>query len=444
MELNLAYSFLLINLFSVFFLMYLIQFSLNKFNVKFYGKFFIIFLFLTSFIMPLRQSIFYPGGNFAFDTLILSLIMAVVYLQIKTNSKIFFVISIFLSILGTAERGILILMLYVTPLILIYILKKKNRTGNLIFLKQKFNFFTYTVFSLITLLIIKNFGFKGEGDYSMFTEIISSIQFQANIFEFLYKFYYSFGVFFVLIILYFVKKLLKYKKTKEYLLDKYNKLNFGNLFIISLFINSIIFSTIGGRGDVDRFLLWFLLPYLILTGFIFEKLVKNLKFKKIIILIFIIGIMGGRLYVPASPPVAFSDIFVQKNNINTNFKDDLFIGPTFMKKYKNKTQTYFIGNDKVYKNVYLGKDQSLIQHVEIPDGQYFVYAQHRNYIHAYKYRINDIPFPLGYIHNQRNALIDHPYHGHRIVRFLLIIQWLFIQIVITFYLCRSKSFKIFS
>ena len=33
------------------------------------------------------------------------------------------------------------------------------------------------------------------------------------------------------------------------------------------------------------------------------------------------------------------------------------------------------------------------------------------YIQPYKYRINDIPFPLGYLHNQKKALVDHPWHG---------------------------------
>ena len=51
------------------------------------------------------------------------------------------------------------------------------------------------------------------------------------------------------------------------------------------------------------------------------------------------------------------------------------------------------------------------------------------YRFAYKYRINDIPFPLGYVHNQKNALIDHPWHGKPWVRFALILQWIFFQLL---------------
>ena len=46
--------------------------------------------------------------------------------------------------------------------------------------------------------------------------------------------------------------------------------------------------------------------------------------------------------------------------------------------------------------------------------------------------------------HQRNALIDHPYHGHRIIRFLLVLQWIFVQFILIYYLYKNKFFKIFS
>ena len=100
-----------------------------------------------------------------------------------------------------------------------------------------------------------------------------------------------------------------------------------------------------------------------------------------------------------------------------------------------------MGNDKNYKNIYDKYHKYLKQNIAIPDGQYFTYAKHRNYIHAYKYRLNDIPFPLGYVHNQRNALVDHPYHGHRIIRLAYILQWLVLQLVLFLYLSNSKFLK---
>ena len=388
--------------------------------------------------MPLRFSIYYPGSNFAFDVLIVSSISSILYFQIKNNSQILFLLSIIFSLIGTLERGVLILMIYLLPLIILFFFNKFKTQNKLVIIQIK-NFLLYSLVSFLTLLLIKTFGYSSDGDYNMITEIISSIHFQGNIFEFFYKYYYCFGIFFLLIITYLF---LNFKKLLKLIYKIFNtKLEF--IFVITLFINSIIFSTIGGRGDVDRFLLWFLLPYLVLAGYLLNKLILNKRFKKIFIIVFIIGLFGARIFAPAWPPLAFSNIFVEKNHVNTNFREDLFFGPKFLKKFRNKMNSYIIGKDKHYKNIYDNYHKNLTQNVEIPDGQYFTYAKHRNYIHAYKYKLNDIPFPIGYIHNQRNALIDHPYHGHRIIRFAYLFQWLLIQLVLIFYLKKFNVFRIF-
>ena len=439
LSLNISYACLVLNLISTLLTTYIIIFFLNEFKISYLSKFFVTFIFLTSFIMPLRFSVYYPGSNFAFDVLMVSLISSILYFEIKKSNNFFFIISIPLSIIGTLERGILILMIYLLPLIILILFNKLTQKKNIIIKNQIKKFFIYTFVSFTTLVLIKIYGFEpGEG-YSMITEIISSIQFQANIFEFFYKYYYSFGVIFLLI---FTFVILNIKKL-IYRVSKIKNLKIENLFITSLFLNSIIFSTIGGRGDVDRFLLWFLLPYIVISAYILDQFYLIKKFKKVFPIIFFLGLLGARVFVPAIPPLAFSDIFIDKNHVNTNFRDDLFFGPKFLKKFKNEMSLHRIGKDEVYKNVYDKYHQNLSQEVEIPAGQYFHYGQYRNYIHAYKYRINDIPFPIGYIHNQRNALVDHPYHGHRIIRFSYILQWLFIQLLLVFYLKKFEFRRIF-
>ncbi len=437
LSIEISYAALILNLTSTFFTTCLIIFFLQQFNIKFLNKLFIIFIFLSSFIMPLRFSIYYPGSNFAFDVFIVSSISSILYFQIKNNNRILFLISIIFSLIGTLERGVLIFMIYFLPLIILFFFNKFKTKNKLTVIQIK-NFLIYSLVSFSTLLFIKTFGYNSVGDYNMITEIISSIQFQGNIFEFFYKYYYSFGIFFLLISTYLFLNFKKLLKLGNKIFD--SKLEF--IFVITLFINSIIFSTIGGRGDVDRFLLWFMLPYLVLTGYLLNQLSSNKKFRKIIFVIFIIGLFGARVFAPGWPPLAFSNIFVEKNNVNTNFRDDLFFGPKILKEYRNNMNKTIIGKDKIFKNVYDKYHQNLTQNAEIPDGQYFIYAKHRNYIHAYKYRINDIPFPLGYIHNQRNALIDHPYHGHRIIRFIYLLQWLLIQFIIIIYLKKFNVFKI--
>ena len=343
-----------------------------------------------------------------------------------------------MSIIATLERGIVVFCIYFFPLISFIIFKKKI-TQDSNYKKQIRYFSFYVSASGLTLFLLKIFGLEGTGDYNMLIEVISSIQFQANIFEFLYKYYYALGIFFFIIITFLLLNLKKFLVTIKF----FKTLKLTNLYISVIFLSSIFFSTVGGRGDVDKHLLWFLLPYLTISGIFLDKLFKIPKFNfKILLLIIIIGILGARPFTPAWPPIAFSTIFVEKNHVNTNFRDDLFFGPEFLKEYRNKMTSYIIGDDKNYKNVYDKYHKYLKQNVVIPDGQYFEYAKHRNYIHAYKYRINDIPFPLGYIHNQRNALVDHPYHGHRIIRFAYILQWLVLQLVLFLYLSNSKFLRI--
>ena len=61
----------------------------------------------------------------------------------------------------------------------------------------------------LTLFLLKIFGLEGTGDYNMLIEVISSIHFQANIFEFLYKYYYALGIFFFIIITFLLLNLKK-------------------------------------------------------------------------------------------------------------------------------------------------------------------------------------------------------------------------------------------
>ena len=367
---NIVFSSFVINLISTFIIVIIILFSLNFFKVSKISKFFTIIFFLISFIMPLRYSFYYPGNNYAFDILLFSLIILFTFLQIEKKSKSLFFFCLFLSIVATLERGIVIFCMYFFPFIAFIIFKKKI-TKDLNYKKQIHYFCFYMSASALTLFLLKIFGLNGVGDYNMLTEVISSIHFQANIFEFLYKYYYSLGIFFLIIVTFLLLNL------KKFLLKVYSfkTIKITNLYISVIFLSSIFFSTVGGRGDVDKHLLWFLLPYLTISAICFDKLFKIPKFNfKILLLIFIIGLLGARPFTPAWPPIAFSNIFVEKNHVNTNFRDDLFFGPQLLKKFRNKMTSYTIGKDKIYKNIYDNYHKNLTQNVDIPDGQYFEYA----------------------------------------------------------------------
>ena len=87
---------------------------------------------------------------------------------------------------------------------------KKKITQDSNYKKQIRYFSFYVSASGLTLFLLKFFGLEGTGDYNMLIEVISSIQFQANIFEFLYKYYYALGIFFFIIITFLLLNLKKF------------------------------------------------------------------------------------------------------------------------------------------------------------------------------------------------------------------------------------------
>jgi hypothetical protein len=371
----------------------------------------------------LRYSIYYPGGNYAFDTALISIITLTLLFLLKNKSLISKILIFFVFLLGGMQRGIAIIAIASAPIILTFfynlIIKKFSQK------KDCFNinilFYISVVASVLGHLIVKAI-IRTEGDYSMIKWIIKSIMFHGNIFEFFYTYYYAYGLFFFIIIIYFLS--LKINTLKKI------KINEIGIYFLSLFATSVFLSTVGG-GDTDRFLLWFSLWYLAISGICLDK-IKKIYSKKIIFLFIIISIFWTRPFIPAIPPLGFSHKFSQNSFVQTNYDERFFKGPNWLKKFKNKTEIIEIG-DRDYPNVYLPKENvKKLQEITIPENQYSSSGYHY-WIHAYKYYINNIPIPLGYLHNQRDMLIDHPWHGKYYIRFFYIIQWIFIQLLFFFY-----------
>jgi hypothetical protein len=134
------------------------------------------------------------------------------------------------------------------------------------------------------------------------------------------------------------------------------------------------------------------------------------------------------------PPISFADRFVLNQYVATNYDIRLFYGLDFFKKFRN---------DPIKIKIPLGEPYLLKKNNEIEEiyvtqnfsSQEYYFLQ---YWHAYRYRFNNIPFPLGYLHNQRDALIDHPTHGKPWVRLVYIAQWILLTIIF-FYKFRFKK-----
>ena len=435
LNLELIYGALILNEISSFLIIVCFILLSRKLKISLFSRWFIIIIYLCFWNGPLRYSIYYPGGNYAFDTALISIISLTLLFLLKNKSLIAKILIFSIFFLAGMQRGIAIISIATAPIILIIfynlITKKFSKKKN--YLNINILFYISFVASIFGHLIVKAI-IKTEGDYSMIKWIIKSTMLHGNIFEFLYTYYYAYGLFFFIIIIYSLS--LKINTLKKI------KINETSIYYLGLFLTSIFLSTVGG-GDTDRFLLWFSLWYLGVSGFCLDK-IKKIYSKKIIILFIIISIFWTRPFIPALPPLGFSEKFIEKSFVQTNYDEKLFVGPNWLKKFKNQTETIRI-DDITNRNIYLPKERigKLVQTIEIPPGQYSDSGRLNYWVHSYKYYINNIPVPLGYMHNQRDMLIDHPWHGKYYIRFIYIIQWIFIQFLFYLYFRPKKKLNHF-
>jgi hypothetical protein len=433
---NLVYSASFVNLIGVY--ISVICFFILGFNYKIstISLLFSSIIFLSFWGGPLRYSIYSPGMSFGFEVGLISLLITLIFFSLKNNheNNILFLIIILFSFIATLQRGLVILILCFVPVIYNYI--TLNSKKNLSFSKlNKKNLFikniTIFISATLALLLLKIF-FQGTGEYSILKSVIKHSYFNFNIINFLSTFYIYLGPFFILIVVYFflLKKKFFYFKRQ---LQKKDFLFWGIILLVSIF-----FSKIG--GDPDRPLMWFWNIFILLSIICFNKL-KILKNNFIIIFFILISLLWSRPYLPAKPPLAFSSIFIHNNFVTTNFDENLYIGLEFFKKYKKKMIETEINfgepyNDNIHKN--------LKQNIFIRDGKHNLKCKNNcypsPYLFSYKYRLNNIPIPIGYLHNQKDALIDHPLLGKSWVLYALVVQWVFINIFF-YFLIRKKLIR---
>ena len=449
--------------------LYLINFIKNYFNLSIivsmfwvnivccYLLFLIIFYFLGYFkknIMlqliltsslfflwnaQLRTAIYNPGLPFAFNTLLISLSTMSIFFLIEKKNYLFLIIIPFI-ILISLQRYVIISSLILTILLLFFLNQFNTRNNFLIKIKSFFSFkkiknlhiIRNRLLILLSILIIfvsylKVVSLKG-GSFSFFKIIIKFSYFHLHPLEFIYSFYFAYGALFIILISNIL--IPKLRKSVFFYLKTISRIQ--KIILIAIFLNSVLLGSLGG-DDSSRFLLWFAPWYILLFYLSVLNILKN--YKILILLIMIpIYILGARILIPGIPIYHFNELFLKESQYAfTNFDDKFFYGPKFMKNFRNKIEIskieilpqYYNSNTKY---VTVGRPVKNIT------GNYLnIYTQ------PYKYRLNDIPFPLGYIHNQKKALIDHPWHGKPWVRFALILQWLFIQIFYLVILRRNEQ-----
>jgi len=438
-DFSIIHSMFILNIFSCYLLFITIYYFLGYFKKNLLLQ---LILTLSLFFLwngQLRFAIYNPSYAFGFNTLLISLSTISIFFLIEKKNYYLMIIIPFI-ILITLQRYVLISSVILITLLLFYL----NQFNSNNFLLNKFKKFFYLKkinnshnvqkkFFLLLLIIIaivfylKLISLKG-GAFSFLKIVVKFSYFHLHPLEFLYSFYFAYGALFVILLPNFI--IPKLRKTFFLPFKKISKIQ--KLILISIFLNSILLGSLGG-DDSSRYLLWFSPYYILLFYLSILNILNNFKVSLLLIII-PIYILGARIFIPGIPVYNFNELFLKESQYAfTNYDDKYFYGPNFMKKFRKEIQIKKIQILPDYYNtnikfVEVGIPRNLI------DGNYL-----NPYIYPYKYRINDIPFPLGYIHNQKNALIDHPWHGKPWVRFALILQWLFVQIGYLLILKRNSK-----
>tara|TARA_Y100000591_G_C21825991_1_gene696691 strand:- start:503 stop:2062 length:1560 start_codon:yes stop_codon:yes gene_type:complete len=426
---SLMESMMLVNLLCSYITIILSIFLINKFTQNLSVSILIIIFFLIIWNGPLRLTFYNPSNAFAFDTLLISSYTFAVF-SLNQKNKFNLLIIVFLLIILSLQRYVVSVFLVIVPILINNIEKIEFKKFKL---KNKFNLLLEDKIKLLILFLIYfifSFNIEVPGSYSRLKFLIKFIYFHSNPFEFLYTYYYSYGSFFLILIF-----LISLKKFRQFLSNETNFLNREKkLFLLSVLIVSVILSTIGG-DDSDRMLMWFFVWHLVIFSICFKFIFKN-KYYFLMFIFLITHLFGSRILTQGIPNYVLSDTFLNySQQTTTNFDDKYYWGPKFLKKYRNKMKIYKI---ETLPGIFIDNKSKIIE-TYLPHNKIKLDNSINIYANAYRYRLNDIPFPLGYIHNQRNALIDHPWHGKWWVRFLLLMQWLFLQVFTYIFLRLFKK-----
>lgn len=425
-KLQYADACLFLNLFSSI-ISFLIFFIISiKINISIVARWLFFIIFMFSWEGPLRTSLYYPGSTFGFDCLLISIIILAGYLCLETKNILYKIFLFIIFFIFTFQRGLVILLIPLTYIILKFLVR------NHVKLKTQYNIFNDTffycfIFSLIAYLLLKFFSIP-EGSYSLIKTIIKYSYFRLHPLEFFYTYFLSLGPIFLVLISYFFS----IEKVKiNYLFEKIINNN-TYLFFFSLFLSSVIISTIGG-DDSSRFLLWYFILYLLIGCLCLDYFIKiNKKFT--IIFVLIIGLFWSRFFIPSQPPLAFAEKFIFTQYVGTNYDEKFFYGVNFLKKFRNKIYKDRIVFGEPFNLEKTNKYQEIFVTESFLDPKYY----HFYYQKPYKYQINNIPFPLGYLHNQRDALVDHPTFGKSWVRLFYMLQWILLTLLFIF--CIKKKY----
>jgi hypothetical protein len=141
----------------------------------------------------------------------------------------------------------------------------------------------------------------------------------------------------------------------------------------------------------------------------------------------------------------FTDKLNSQAGVKTNLNPALFRGVPALVRLRNKvvevspSEAYNrIGKSSALPRAYISENllvSPLTYESSLPKKATFSSP----YEGSYRFGINNIPFPLGFAHNQNELLAIHPYHGDHRLRAILLVQWILIYSLLIASICVAKN-----
>jgi hypothetical protein len=407
-----------------------------------------VVLLSVSWLGPLRYSIYYPGGQFAFEVLMTCVSFWALKKIYSCNGIIGLAapsLVLFAATLGRENTA------YLVIINVFYLLLSKVKSSNGVRLAGIASIGSSLLGYFAARQIV-----AGEGEYSVVKTVLAFGWFHLNIAESLYMYFYAFGALFLVFLL-----CISFEESRKELALRLQQLSsLDNKLIVGFCLASFIFAFVGGT-DSDRFLLW-ALPFYFYLGLssleILFTLTPSGRYKNTIFSILLISaILSSRVHVPAIPHLMFTSKFNAQAGVKTNLNPDLYRGVPFLPNLRKKlieipaSDAYSserIGDSRQLPKAYVSQKIA----VAFPDdsgGRASSSVSMSPYVGSYRLAVNNVPFPLGFAHNQNELLAIHPYHGDLRLRALLLAQWISIYLILTRLICtirfklQSEASKLF-
>lgn len=395
---------------------------------------------IYSFLMwngPLRTSIYYPGSQYPFEVILFILVFMGFYIILRRPNKLWIFGSSLLFAASFCRENIF----YCTLLVSITLIFKQCFASKSIHLTKTSRLILFRAIfpSMVATLIARGLVI-GVGNYNIFLTILIFGWFHLNLGEIWYMYFYAFGPFALLVFVGATIRIFSRSSMNFCRLGRSRAI--CSLLTRSLLISSFIFAFVGGT-DSDRFLLW-TYPFFFCLGllefqFILQRALSHFRKTSLFALWILTALLSSRTFVPAIPNLIFVSGIRNQAYVVTNINPDLYVGPGFLRAFRNPViklpkqfllTSPWIPSGSKLQEPYVSLNSILPPKKDPNSKENSDVASF--YKNTYKLGVNNIPFPLGFLHNQFELLSIHPSHGDFKLRFCLLAQWIFLYLVMCF------------